>query len=244
MSPGVSVRVTGVDEAVAHLEALPAVADSVGGRMLLEGANQAHSKLKDLLNMPKRRDPFWGVTGTDSPVGLARRSGVTEGGLIFPRLVFRDASGTLSTYVAHGAEHVRQLEEGGPVPGTKWIPTAAAQTPGGAEITNIPGAFVWPTARMKTFANGRPKHEWLVISAKKFDGSQRGARSTRSTLRRAGILPQGPLPNTPGGLVFLKMKVDSVTTRGHHTFGTARQAMEPVMDALGQAAGAQIARSA
>ena len=97
---------------------------------------------------------------------------------------------------------------------------------------------------MTKFKNGRPKHEWLVMAAKKFDGSQRGKRSSARELKRAGLLPQGPLPDTPGGLIFLKMKKTNITTRGHHTFNAAREQMVPFMDALGQAAGVEIARSA
>lgn len=246
MGLGLGIVATGFPEAERKLASLGPLSEAAGAKALGAGAAEAHEILSRLLDMPKRRDPFWGVMGTDSPFGLALRSGITKSALIYPRMVFRAADGSQFTFIAHGAEHVRQLEEGGRVSGVHWIPTAAGQMPSGAERHDIPGAFVWPTAKMKNFKNGPPKHEWLVVSATGSKGApaRRTIASGRRALRRAGELPQGPMPGTPGGLIFLKMKKNGITTRGHHTFGKARELMIPVMERLAANMGAEVVRAA
>lgn len=246
MGLGIGISVSGLTEAQSDLAKLTPIAESAGAKALGAGAAEAHEILSRLLDMPKRRDPFWGVMGTDSPFGLALRTGITKAALIYPRMVFRAADGSQFTFIAHGAEHVRQLEEGGRVPGVHWIPTAAGQMPSGAERHDIPGAFVWPTKRMKNFKNGPPKNEWLVVSATGSKGAtaRRTIASGKRELRRHGLLPQGPMPGTPGGLIFLKLKKNGITTRGHHTFGKARELMVPVMAKLAENMGAEVVRAA
>ena len=242
MSLGLSMSLAGVAENAARFGRVAALSDSAAVRAVSVAGIETGNQVKRLMNMPQRRDPFWGVMGTDSPVGLGRRTGLTGDAVIASGRVFVSGEGDFYTFVAHPSPYVAQLEDGGTVTGKFWIPTAAAQTPAGADRWpggGPEGSFVWPTAKMQNFAHGRPKNKWLVIAAPKTARGRSSAQRGGSRLRSAG-----PLPPTPGGLTFLKLFKEQVTYRPHKTFATARALMVPRFAELGQQIISEVVRAA
>ena len=242
MSLGLSLGLVGTPDVLRRFGRVAALTDSAAVRTLAQAGIETGNQVKRLMNMPQRRDPFWGVMGTDSPVGLGRRTGLTGDAVIATGTVYVGGEGQFYTFVAHPSPHVAQLEDGGTVTGKFWIPTAAAQTPAGADRWpggGPEGSFVWPTAKMQNFAHGRPKNKWLVIAAPKTARGRSSAQRGGSRLRAAG-----PLPPTPGGLTFLKLFKPSVTYRPHRTFATARDLMAPRFAELGAQIFGEVLRAA
>lgn len=241
---GLQVSVSGIAAAVARLGRMPALADTVGRRALISAARDGKRMMfTEILRQPQRRDPFWGATGTGSPFGLGIRTGKTRQRITGGEQAYVAGDGTLYAFIASPDGYMKTLEEGGTVTGHFAIPTAAAQTPAGADRWpggGPPGSFVWPTPRMKNFAHGQPKNRWLVIagpkSPKARDLAQRG--------RRHAEMAQGPLGATPGRLVFLKLFKDKVTYRPHGSFAALRRLMVPRMQEAGTQIGTEIVRGA
>ncbi len=218
MTLGMSVTATGIEENIARLGAIPEKVESFETRMLSVAAIETGEKLKVLLNMPKRTDPFWGVTGAASPFGLALRTGITRSAVIVSGQVYRDGANTLWTFVAHPSQHVADLEDGKVKSGEFWIPTGAAQTEGGEDRypnNVVPGGFVWPTKKMKKFKShyGPPKNKWIAV-------------------------------NVDGKLVLMKMHKTTVTLKPHHTFATAREQMQPRFQQLAEQMASEIVKVA
>lgn len=241
MSLGVSMQTVGLSEARAGLVRVASLSESATTKGLAAAGVEGGNSLKTLLNQPKHIDPFWGVTGAQGPTGLARRSGLTSASVIAPGTVYNGPDGSFYTFIAHASPHVAQLEDGGQVPGGPfWIPTSAAQTPAGVERSDFPGAFVWPTERMKNFKGPRPK-TWLVMPAPKAKTSRGRGQYAGGGKGRA----RGPMTGEfPAGLIFLKLKKDRVTTKAHHSFAALRAIMEPRMAMLGESVAAEVVRSA
>lgn len=187
---GVSMKVEGVDAAQKRVGSIGTEADRMGAEVLLKATIELTNVVKRFMTAPKRTDPFWGVQGSAEGFGLVVRSGLTRNAVAFSRQVLRDTDGAQHTFVGHGAPYVAFLEGGGRMNGNPWlrIPTAAAQTPAGVDrmsgrsARSIPGAFVWPTRRMKNFKNGRPKNLWIVTAAK-------GALEFLYMLKRSVVVP-------------------------------------------------------
>ena len=205
MANAVSIRVLNADVIQAKLRAVPIRFQNAATKQLgsigLEGGNI----LRGLLSAPQRRDPFWGATGANSPVGLGIRTGKTRQQVVATGRVYNDGSGNLWSFIGHPSQHLKVLEDGGTVEGKPWlrIPTAAAQKPSGADKwpgMKAPNSFVYPTRRMVNFKAGRPKNLWVVRSAGKGRGLEK--------------------------LYLLK---PSVTLKPHHTFRTLDAALQPKM---------------
>ena len=242
MSLGISMSLQGLAANIARLGRVAALSESAGTKMLAAAGIETGNQVKRLMNMPQRRDPFWGAMGTDAPFGLGKRTGLTADAVIATGRVYVYGS-TMYTSVAHAAPHVAQLEDGGTVSGKFWIPTAAAQTPAGADRWpggGPAGSFVWPTKKMVNFAHGRPKNIWLVIASPK----TARARATAQRGGRGKGKAQGPMAPTPGGLTFLKLFKTSVTYRPHRTFATARALMAPRFAEMGEGLLSEVVRAA
>lgn len=219
---GVSIKVNGITATVTRVRGIEVKADTKVRRMLAVAGVETGEILKGLLNVPRKRDPFWGVVGGVSQTGLALRSGTTRRSIIANGRVYESPNGYLYTVVASSAEHMVLLEEGGPLVGNPWlrIPTAVMQTPAGVDrlagqsARRLRDGFVWPTRRMKNFKNGRPKNIWIA---------RRGA---------------------DGRLVLCYLLKRSVTIKGHHSFAEARRIALPKFEALGQTMAAEIVAEA
>lgn len=165
-SLGVSVQTVNADVVARDLHGAAARSSVELSRAVSRAGLEGGRELRLIMSAPSQHDPFWGKTGSGGP-GLSVRSGKTRGAIVATGRVYTGAYGELYTIVGHASNHVRDLEDGATVHGNPWvkIPTAQAQTPAGVDRflgRRVPGGFVWPTKRMKNFANGRPKNLWIA----------------------------------------------------------------------------------
>ena len=208
------------DEAIASLRRIEVTTASQVDKVLANAALASGEELKTLMSRPQARDAFWGVMGGALP-GFGRRSSITISQIVASGRVYVAPDGVRYSFVGHGSPHVAKMEDGGPEPGPHQIPTIHAQTRSGVDryagqdaLLKIEGAFKWPTARMKNFKNGRPKHFWIARSG------------------------------TGGKLELLYMLAGTVNRKPRRTFATLKDRMAPRIKSMFDSAAIAVVRAA
>ena len=165
----IGVRVEGATQTAARIAWLAPALQSAMLDGLREVGRRTHNRMKQQLTAAKVRDPFWGVRGGAAST-LVARSGALRRSLTPGTNVFRLGE-SFAVVVGSPLPYAKLHEEGGTI-GPALIPTAAAQTQGGDTRfplgpRQVPGGFVWPTAKM--LAGGKmkrvPKYKWIATTA-------------------------------------------------------------------------------
>jgi len=210
--PAISITAPGLPALVQRMARVPVATQNVATRNLSRLGQQGGTILRGFLSGGVVKDPFWGVTGTRNPIGLAPRTGNTRRHVVATGQVYRSGL-DIWTFIAHPDVHMRALEAGGVVQGKPWlkIPTAAVQTPSGAIKQEFsargkqPGTFIWPNKRTPNL-QARIKTLWIARAK----------------------------PGKRGGLQLLWMLKRSVTLKPHRSFATLSTALAPKLLTMGR----------
>lgn len=210
----IGVQVVGLDQAIGRIRRFGSEIDKAEREQARRGSIQARRLLVARMSRPAPVHPFW---GKGSPAGnyLGARTGQSRQRISPGGIVVRTAGGYQAA-VGSPDRHIAFAEEGGTISGGKLkrIPTAAAQTPGGADrfagrsIRDIPGAFLIRSQAGKLWA----------------------------------VQPQGGAKS--GRLTFLYLLVPSVKQRGRHLFRETARDLNHAAVASAQPEVARVVRRA